>query len=61
MSEQEIKVDIELLKTGKFTFTPEYLAEKYKTEVVPIIQKVVDNQPDKDLPKYQNLMKKYYS
>ena len=30
------KIDIELIKTGKFTFTPEYLDEKYGSEVIPI-------------------------
>lgn len=30
------KIDIELIKTGKFTFTPEYLDEKYGSEVVTI-------------------------
>lgn len=30
------KIDIELIKTGKFTFTPEYLDEKYGIEVVPV-------------------------
>jgi phage gp29-like protein len=28
------KIDIELIKTGKFTFEPEYLNEKYGSEVV---------------------------
>lgn len=30
------KIDIELIKTGKFTFTPEYLDEKYGSEVIPV-------------------------
>lgn len=36
--EQKSKFDIELLKTGKFTFTPEYIKEKYGTEVVPVTE-----------------------
>ena len=28
------KIDIELIKTGKFTFEPEYLNEKYGSEVI---------------------------
>jgi phage gp29-like protein len=35
---EQSKIDIELIKTGKFTFTPEYLEEKYGSEVVPIIE-----------------------
>lgn len=31
------KIDIELIKTGKFTFTPEYLDEKYGSEVIPVL------------------------
>jgi hypothetical protein len=31
---EQSKIDIELIKTGKFTFTPEYLDEKYGSEVV---------------------------
>lgn len=30
------KIDIELIKTGKFTFTPEYLDEKYGSEVMVV-------------------------
>lgn len=36
--EQKSKFDIELLKTGKFTFTTEYIKEKYGTEVVPVTE-----------------------
>ena len=36
--EQKGKFDIELLKTGKFTFTPEYIKEKYGTEVVVVTE-----------------------
>ncbi len=31
------KIDIELIKTGKFSFTPEYLEEKYGSEVIPVL------------------------
>lgn len=33
---EQSKIDIELIKTGKFTFTPEYLDEKYGSEVIPV-------------------------
>jgi hypothetical protein len=33
---EQSKIDIELIKTGKFTFTPDYLEEKYGSEVVPV-------------------------
>lgn len=48
--------DIELLKTGKFTMTPEYILQKYGTEVIPV------SQPDPNAVKdYKNLLDKYYS
>lgn len=34
---EQSKIDIELIKTGKFTFTPEYLEEKYGSEVIPVL------------------------
>jgi len=34
--EQQINVDMELLRSGKYKFTPEYLKEKYGTEVIEI-------------------------
>ena len=34
--EQKSKFDIELIKTGKFTFDPEYIKEKYGTEVIEV-------------------------
>ncbi len=37
------KFDVELLKTGKYKFTPEYLLEKYNTEVVEVEEQEVDN------------------
>jgi phage gp29-like protein len=33
---EQSKIDIELIKTGKFTFSPEYLEEKYGSEVVVV-------------------------
>jgi len=33
---EQSKIDIELIKTGKFTFSPEYLEEKYGSEVIVI-------------------------
>jgi hypothetical protein len=53
--DQKGKFDIELLKTGKFTFTPEYLKEKYGTEAVPVSEPV-----DTSLKDYKNVLSKYY-
>jgi len=39
---EQSKIDIELIKTGKFTFEPEYLDEKYGSEVIPVVP-VQDN------------------
>jgi hypothetical protein len=33
---EQSKIDIELIKTGKFTFSPEYLNEKYGSEVIVV-------------------------
>lgn len=33
---EQSKIDIELIKTGKFSFTPEYLNEKYGSEVITV-------------------------
>ena len=33
---EQSKIDIELIKTGKFTFTPEYLDKKYGSEVIVV-------------------------
>lgn len=46
--------DIELLKTGKFTFTPEYIKEKYDTEVIPVVEPV-------DNTDIQNKLNELYS
>jgi len=40
--EQKGKFDVELLKTGKYKLTPEYLLEKYNTEVEEAEQTEVD-------------------
>ena len=45
---------IELLKTGKFTFTPEYIKEKYDTEVIPVVEPV-------DNTDIQNKLNELYS
>lgn len=34
--DQKSKFDIEILKTGKFTFSPEYLLENYGSEVIEV-------------------------
>lgn len=54
--EQKGKFDIELLKTGKFTFTPEYIKEKYGTEVV-----IVKEPKEESINDYKNNLDKYYS
>lgn len=41
--EQQSKIDIELIKTGKFTFSPEYLDEKYGSEVIVVTQPIEQN------------------
>jgi len=51
--EQKGKFDIELLKTGKFTFAPEYIKEKYGTEVIEV-KEVIE-------PSIKNELDKYYS
>ena len=51
--EQKSKFDIELLKTGKFTFTPEYIKEKYGTEVIEVKEPIE--------PSIKNELDKYYS
>ena len=33
---EQSKIDIELIKTGKFTFDPEYLSEKYGSEAIAV-------------------------
>ena len=38
--EQKSKFDIELIKTGKFTFDPKYIKEKYGTEVIEVKEPV---------------------
>jgi len=53
--EEKAKFDIELLKTGKFTFTPEYLKDEYGTEAIPVIES-----PDTELKDYKNVLSKYY-
>lgn len=52
--EQKSKFDIELLKTGKFTFTADYIKENYGSEVIEV--KEVDN----SLNKVKNALEKYY-
>lgn len=52
--EQKGKFDIELLKTGKFTFSPEYIKEKYGTEVIEV------KEPKEDNSGYRKAMDFYY-
>jgi len=53
--EQKGKFDIELLKTGKFTMTPEYIKEKYGTEVIEVTEPI-----DTGIQKVKNALEKYY-
>lgn len=55
--EQKSKFDIELIKTGKFTFDPAYIKEKYGTEVIPVAQPVDQT----ELVNYKKDLSKYYS
>lgn len=50
------KIDIELLKSGKFTMTPEYIKETYGSDVIPVTE------PDGDeaLKGFKNRMTNYY-
>ena len=54
--EQKGKFDIELLKTGKFTFNPAYIKEKYGTEVIEVNEPVEVN----TIKKVSNSLSKYY-
>lgn len=54
--DQKSKFDIELIKTGRFTMTKEYIKEKYGTEVIEVKEEV---QPDKSAG-YKNRMEFYY-
>lgn len=53
--EDRAKFDIELLKTGKFTFDPEYIKENYGSEVIPV------EEPEENPMDISNMLKKYYS
>lgn len=55
--EQRSKFDIELLKTGKFTFDPEYIKENYGSEVIPV---ETQDDPD-DVKRVKNKLKSLYS
>ena len=48
--QEQSTFDIELLKTGKFTFTPEYLKENYGSEVIEVKDPV-----DNSIPSIKNL------
>ena len=51
------KIDIELIKTGKYKFTPEYIKDKYGSEVIEV-EEVVDKNNIKTV---SNLLDKYYT
>lgn len=53
--EERAKFDIELLKTGKFTFDPEYIKENYGSEVIPV------EEPKDDASDVAKRIKNYYS
>ena len=54
--EDKGKFDIELLKTGKYKFTPEYLKEKYGTEVMEVEEPTENT----GLANYRNVLSKVY-
>ena len=51
------KIDIELLKSGKFTFSPEYLKDTYKSDVIPVEQ---ESSAESAIENVKNLLKSYY-
>lgn len=53
--DQKGKFDIELIKTGKYKFTPEYLKENYGSEVTEI------EQEDNSIQEVKNRLNQYYS
>lgn len=53
--EQKGKFDVELIKTGKYKFAPEYLKEKYGTEV-----EEVEEQEDPQVAQVKKALKNYY-
>jgi len=53
---EQSEYEIELLKTGKFTMTPDYIKEKYGTEVIEVKEPV-----DTNIKDYKNVLSKYYS
>lgn len=50
---EQSKFDIELIKTGKYSFTPEYIKENYGSEVIPV------EEPE-SVTNVSNLLNKYY-
>ena len=48
--QEQSAFDIELLKTGKFTFTPDYIKENYGSEVIEVKEPV-----DNSIPNIKNL------
>jgi len=54
---EQSKIDIELIKTGKFSFTPEYLSEKYGSEVIEVTQPIEQN----TISNISNSLKDLYS
>jgi hypothetical protein len=51
------KIDIEFVKTGKYILPPEYIFEKYGTEVIPVKE---ENEEDPDVEKLSNELDIYY-
>ena len=49
--------DIELIKTGKYIMSPEYIKEKYGTEVIPVEAEPID---ETSLKNYKTELSKYY-
>jgi hypothetical protein len=49
------KIDIELIKTGKFTMSPEYILERYGSEVIPVVE-----QQKEGIEQVKNALELYY-
>jgi phage gp29-like protein len=50
--DEKSKFDIELLKTGKYTFTPEYLYDNYGSEVLTVVDNTTVGAVKNSLNKY---------
>lgn len=51
---EKSKIDIEFIKTGKFTMTPEYIKEKYNTELIAV------SEPNNTITSVKNALDELY-